>query len=772
MAEPELTIRLFGSLCVLVPGRSPLTFPPGPTGALLAYLVLNGKHGRTREELIALLWPEDEPETARHKLRNTLYTLRRQLEQPPNARGSLLLTTRTTVQIDPARVRTDVAAFEEAVRAAARTTGPAERIRLLSRAIDQYRGDLLPGFYQDFFVAEQRRLAEAHRGALHALVLAYEQAGELDHAVECARSAIALNPLMEEAHCDLMRLYAALGQPSAVVRQYQELERILAEQLGEAPSESTRQLLQALRQNGHTTSAARTVPVPKPGRSAEVPADTRFPPVPQRTPRPYVFLAMAGAAALVLLLFRLLTVPRPPSPGSGPAPPTAPTGRELWVRRFPTRPGDKDSEPTAMTADSSGNIYVTGFVQTTDHDVDYLTLKYDPDGKLLWQARYNGPGNDVDRARAIAVDRAGNVYVTGESDNGKGNGKSRLSGLDYATVKYDAGGRRLWVRRFNGAVNGDDRAVQIGLDAAGNVYVTGTSEFYDGRWHKQMSAIVTIKYDADGNRQWQQSFGVEGNICGGTPADMAVDGAGNVYVTGYSYVMSSFLYRVDYVTFRYDTQGKLHWVRLYHGVANGQNFARKIVLNRSGDVYVTGAGYNGDVANGGTEMDCVTLMYNANGDQQWVRSFDWGHGGDNPRGLAVDRSGNVFIASESGGQTGLDYVTVKYDTNATERWAKHYNGLASFDDTPCALALDSAGNVFVTGTAYNGHPNDHGTDRDYATLKYDTNGNLLWLRTYNGPVNSTDSARALVVDATGCAIVTGQSNGGKTNDIVTIKYSP
>ena len=86
-------------------------------------------------------------------------------------------------------------------------------------------------------------------------------------------------------------------------------------------------------------------------------------------------------------------------------------------------------------------------------------------------ARYNGPINVTDRASALAVDAAGNVYVTGESF---GSGTS----YDYATVKYDAGGNQLWVARYNGPDNGEDRASALAVDAVGNVYVTGKAGAY------------------------------------------------------------------------------------------------------------------------------------------------------------------------------------------------------------------------------------------------------------------------------------------------------
>ncbi len=99
---------------------------------------------------------------------------------------------------------------------------------------------------------------------------------------------------------------------------------------------------------------------------------------------------------------------------------------------------------------------------------DYATIKYDPDGNELWAARYDGSGSGFDRAYALAVDDSGNVFVTGESQ-GVG------IGYDYATIKYIANGSEIWVARYNGPGNADDRADAITLDASGNIYVTGRS---------------------------------------------------------------------------------------------------------------------------------------------------------------------------------------------------------------------------------------------------------------------------------------------------------
>jgi DNA-binding SARP family transcriptional activator len=791
MTATPLQIEMFGGLRIYLPGQTPVEMPPQQVGALLAYLALHPARPHTREELAEIFWPEEEPETARHSLRQALHLLRRQVEKPSFEQDHILLATRTTVRLNPALIRTDVTAFEEAFRAAVKASDSTERIRLLSEAVRLYRGELLPGYYQDVFVSEQRRLSVLFRKVLNRLREAHAESGDLEQALECARRAVALDTLSEEAHCALMRLYAETGQPSAVLSQFREMEHLLKEGLGVAPSAETYKLVetlhqigQAKEQNAHKREKDRADTLPFSHAASSDSVLTISPPGKSVALRPrWTTVAIAALALSTLLLGWIAFRPRQADPANilsttrKPAP--VPAAQEIWVRRYQPASdelSDGGSEPTAMVTDTAGNIYITGFVRTAKNDVDFLTLKYSPEGALLWHRRYNGPGNDVDRARSIAVDRAGNVYVTGESDNGKGNGTSRLSGLDFATIKYDSSGNELWVRRYNPPFNGQDVAVKVGLDDAGNVYVAGRSERAEPISGKPQDCFAVLKYDTNGNRKWEQRYEPEpGQFA--TLADMQVDGAGNVYVTGTGGNGKKLVGNLDYLTIKYDINGSLQWSAWYGGKSNGNDTPAAVALDPKGNVYVTGTGYNGDFVNGGTGTNFVTVKYDPRGNEQWVRSY-LGGGEQKAHALAVDSAGNVYVTGETvGGTNYLDYATVKYDTNGVQQWAKQYNGLRSGNDASRAIAVDNAGQVFVTGETWNGHPvADAGTAEDYATLKYDALGNCLWLGLYNGPANGTDSAKAIVIDIHGDVIVTGQSDGGKANvhshGILTIKYKP
>jgi len=142
-------------------------------------------------------------------------------------------------------------------------------------------------------------------------------------------------------------------------------------------------------------------------------------------------------------------------------------GKQLWVNTY-SGPGNSNDEAAAIAVDGSGNVYVTGKSAVSGLLDDYATIKYSASGQRLWVKRYNGPANGDDEAKALALDGSGNVYITGYSG-------SQDAGTDFATIMYNPAGKQLWVIRYNGPGNLDDRAKAIAIDKSGNIYVAGES---------------------------------------------------------------------------------------------------------------------------------------------------------------------------------------------------------------------------------------------------------------------------------------------------------
>jgi len=426
-------------------------------------------------------------------------------------------------------------------------------------------------------------------------------------------------------------------------------------------------------------------------------------------------------------------------------------GAQQWVAIY-NSPQSGWSYPNAIATDESGCVYVGGGSLGVGSYSDYATIKYNALGEEQWVARYNGPENSLDGVSALALDGSDNVYVTGSSV-GAG------TDYDFATIKYDANGIEQWIARFNGPDSTGDIPTAIALDESGMVYVTGAGDIHYswGMPYELHCNYATVKYNASGVEQWVAHYDGPGDIYASL-SDMAIDEAGNVYVTGYAQVCR-FPENInqmdwnDYVTVKYDANGTVLWaVRCKEG-----SRATNIAVDDRGNSYVTGF-----IDGGGY----LTVKYNASGEAQWVahcnKDVVAGYSS-----LAVDRSGNVYIA---GGidvtDRNSDYIVIKYDSSGNEQWLVTYDGPGHFFDEATAIAVDDSGNVYVTGKSYGA-----GTLADFATIKYDAQGIGLWIARYNGSANSWDEGVDIAVDVSGNVFVTGRTRSSTTGeDFVTIKY--
>ena len=407
-----------------------------------------------------------------------------------------------------------------------------------------------------------------------------------------------------------------------------------------------------------------------------------------------------------------------------------------------------------------------------------------------WVARYDGSNGNYDEANAIAVDHVGNVYVTGKSEQS-------LLNYDCATIKYNPSGGEVWVQRYNGPENEWDYGIAIAVDAADDAYVLAQSfdnyvtfkySTLQGNelWKKTLgnctgaAALIldelaniyvtgagygtvnrgneytTIKYNHLGAEQWVQQYGGPDSL-DDAASDVAVDNNGNVYVTG----SIGGLLNIDYATIKYNHLGALQWARTYNGPADFEDGAAAIAVDDSGNVYVTGSSEQSYGI-----RDYATIKYNSEGVMQWVNRYDLGDD-DVAKDIAVDQAGNVYVTGGSEGiGTSSDYATIKYNSEGVQQWIARYNGPDSSNDGAFALAVDASGNVYVTGASTNDWY------EDCVTVKYNSDGSEIWVQRYNGPGNTSDQGKAIAVDDEGNVYVTGGSFGiGTKTDYVTIKYS-
>ena len=230
-----LNLRLFGGFHARIGERS--ISPTRKAHALLAYLAVRPGQAHLRDKLAAVLWSAVGKEQARHSLRQSLSALRRALSL---AQPHILVVQAERVILDPSAVVIDVTEFE---RLASRET-PKD----LQQAAALYVGDLLDGLdvsedlFEEWLRGERARFRESAVHVLTRLVPHQIKSGSPESAIQTAARLLALDPLREETHRTLMRLYARQGRLGDALRQYQACVSALGTELGIEPAEETRRV--------------------------------------------------------------------------------------------------------------------------------------------------------------------------------------------------------------------------------------------------------------------------------------------------------------------------------------------------------------------------------------------------------------------------------------------------------------------------------------------------------------------------------------------------
>jgi len=358
------------------------------------------------------------------------------------------------------------------------------------------------------------------------------------------------------------------------------------------------------------------------------------------------------------------------------------SGNFLWAKAIGGSGGDGGN---SISTDSAGNLYITGYFNATADfdpgagtvtytsagDGDVFITKLDASGNLLWAKAIGGTGNDW--GISIATDIAGKVYTTGHfygtADFDPGAGILNLTSagnIDVFVSKLDASGNFLWAKAIGGT--GSDIGFSIATDGAGNVYTTGyfnaTADFDPGTNTFNLTSeddndIFISKLDASGNFLWAKKMGGKGGDRG---YSIAIDGAGNVYTTGYFNATADFdpgteTFNLtseddnDIFISKLDAFGNFLWARAMGGLSgDGGN---SIATDGAGNVYTTGYFKN-------------------------TVDFDPGEG--------------IFNLISAGGN---DIFISKLDASGNFLWAGAIGGASN--DMGNSITTDSAGNVYTTG---------------------------------------------------------------------------
>ena len=394
-------------------------------------------------------------------------------------------------------------------------------------------------------------------------------------------------------------------------------------------------------------------------------------------------------------------------------------GTILWQTAFNTS-GSNNDYGIALIEDNTGNIYVAG---TTDNsstvDFDVVVLKYNSIGSLLWSAVYNSPFNLNDIATTVTIDASGNVYVGATSIGATTN-------FDYLALKYNSSGVLLWSNRYD-FISLMEIPIGIDLDVAGNVFITGASASSSSNWDYTIAKFtasgtyigdvrsalpgigfdqpMAYKKDAAGNiyitgrssanvvnydirtiklntnyvLQWSKIFDFDGKEDVANTID--IDANGNVYIGGYVTKSNNIK---EMFALKYDASGNELWQHRQAGAdATADAFIKALEAKATGEIYFVAEekGHNGT-------RDGVVSKIDNSGELEWQKKLS-NPIDEKPTTVNVANDGSVYVTAIKDGLVD-EYETIKYSENGKPFSVIYNNGAAFRNDNELIIRFDTS----------------------------------------------------------------------------------
>lgn len=393
---------------------------------------------------------------------------------------------------------------------------------------------------------------------------------------------------------------------------------------------------------------------------------------------------------------------------------------------YTTLKGSGVSGYTVAVDDVNGNVFFGGGYSGAGTGDTAIIGKLNIDGSFAWARSFVSDGGGSEYFMGADCDSEGNVYAVGYCTNNSSTFTN--GGTDAILVKYDTDGNLQWQRALG--YNGNDRGYEIHIDSSDNIFIVGLTDQSGNTY------FLVAKYNTSGTLQWQNSFGDNSGVYG---YGVTTDSSGNLYLCG-----PHFASPVRTVVHKCNSSGTLQWShRLTNPTSSGALFGTNIAVDDSGNVYVLS---NGEGSGFNSEWRLVKLDTSQN--IAWERNIDATYSCE-ATSVRIDSGGNIIVGGYANNTSGQPYLTaVKYNSSGTFQWQRHaydYTGSnAGSGGYTYDGKIDREGNVYMVGTMY-----PYGGGREIGVIKIPSDGTLTGTH--------TEGSNSVVLAASSYNVITSQS---------------